>query len=114
MLMICSANLRIILRFNVSFSVRVVNTTNIIFAQDSKDSDSLQFLDALVAHSENRLSINSYGKVKFTGLYIIFESLSPIKYKINLIFVLIYHAYHICSSYLSFHEHVCSIERFLQ
>ena len=65
-------------------------------------------------HSDNTFSTNLYRKKTFTGLYTNFDSLSPIQYKINLISVLIYRAYHICSSYLSFHEKVCSIKRFLQ
>ena len=68
----------------------------------------------MVPHSDNIFSTNLNLKKTFTGLYTNFDSLSPIQYKINLISVLIYRAYHICSSYLSFHEQVCSIKRFLQ
>ena len=87
---------------------------NISFTHESEDSNSLPFLDVMVTHSDNTFSTNLYRRKTFTGLYTNFDSLSPIQYKINLISVLIYRAYHICSSYLSFHEQVCSIKRFLQ
>ena len=53
-------------------------------------------------------------KKTFTGLYTHFDSLSPVQYKINLISVLIYRAFHICSSYKAFHSQICNIKRFLQ
>ena len=87
---------------------------NISFTHESEDSSSLPFLVVMVIHSDNTFSTNLYRKKTFTGLYTNFDSLSPIQYKINLISVLIYRAYHICSSYLSLHEQVCSIKRFLQ
>ena len=86
---------------------------NILFTHENEDNNSLPFLDVLVMHSDYGFSTNLYRKETFTGLYTNFESLSPIQYKVNLIAVLIYRAYHICSSYLSFHKQVCSIKRFL-
>ena len=44
------------------------------------------------------------------ALYTHFESLSPVLYKTNLIFVLIYCAFHICS----LHDKECNIKRCLQ
>ena len=89
-------------------------TSQHLFTHESEYNHSLPFLDVLVTHSDNGFSTNLHRKKTFTGLYTNFESLSPIKYKVNLIVVLIYRAYHICSSYLSFHEQVCIIKRFLQ
>ena len=86
----------------------------ILFTHESEDSKSLLFLEVLVSHSDNGFSTNLYRKKSFTGLYTNFDSLSPIQYKASFIFVLIYRAYHICSSYLSFHEQVCIIRWFLQ
>ena len=59
------------------------------------------------AHSNNGVSTNLYCKKIFTCLYTNFESLSPMQYKINLISVLIYRAFQICSSYIAFHDQVC-------
>ena len=50
----------------------------------------------------------------FTGLSTNFESLLPSKYKVNLVTVLVYRAFHICSSYAHFHDQLCNIKRFLQ
>ena len=53
-------------------------------------------------------------KKRSTCLHTNFDSLPPINFTINLITVLIYRAYHICSSSFSFHEQVVNIKRFLQ
>ena len=86
---------------------------HILCTHESEDSNSSPFLDVLVTHDDNDFSTNLYRKKTFTGLYTNFESFSPIQYKVNLILVLIYRDYHICSSYLSFHEQVCSIKCFI-
>ena len=49
----------------------------------------------------------------FTGLYNHFSSLTPIKYKINLINSLLYRAFHIFSSYFSLHHEITLIRTFL-
>ena len=64
--------------------------------------------------SDSGFSTSLYRKRTFPGLYTNFESLSSIQYKVNLISVLIYRAYQICSSYVSFYEQVVKIKRFLQ
>ena len=87
--------------------------SKIIFTHECEDS-SLPFLAVLVTHPGNGFSTNLYLKKTLTGLYTNFESLSPNQYKVNLISVLICHAYHISSSYLSFHDQVCNIKRFFQ
>ena len=53
------------------------------------------------------------GKKTFTGLYTDFASLSPDQYKTNLISVLVYRAFHICSSYQNFHEEIVRIKEIL-
>ena len=54
-----------------------------------------------------------YRKKTFTGLYTDFASLAPDKYKNNLISVLIYRAFHICSSYKNFHDEIVRIKEIL-
>ena len=44
---------------------------------------------------ETTFSTNFYRKKILTGLYIQFDSLSPVQYKLNPIFFLIYRAFHI-------------------
>jgi len=91
---------------------------NIEFTQELEENNSLPFLDILVTHVENRFTTNLYRKKTFIGLYTHFNSLSPVQYKINLISVLIsvliYRAFHICSSYKALHSQICKIKRFLQ
>ena len=87
---------------------------NISFTYELEAKNLLQFLDVLIIHAGNVFSFNLYRKKTFTGLHTNFDSLSPIHYNVNLITVLIYCAYHICSSFFSFHEQVVSIKRFLR
>ena len=87
---------------------------NIEFTQELEENNSLPFLDTLVTLVENGFTTNLYRKKTFTGLYTHFDSLSPVQYKINLISVLIYRAFHICSSYKAFHSQICNIKQFLQ
>ena len=88
--------------------------SNIKFTHEVEENNSLAFLDILVIHSGNGFATNLYRKKTFTGLYNNFESLSPSKYKVNLATVLVYRAFHICSSYVHFHDQLCNIKRFLQ
>ena len=89
--------------------------SNIEFTQELEENNSLPFLDILVTHVDNGFTTNLYRKKTFTGLYTHFHSLSPVQYKINLISVLIYRAFHICSSYKAFHSRqICNIKLFLQ
>ena len=87
---------------------------NIKFTHELEEDNSLPFLDILATHVENGFATNLYRKKTFTCLYTHFDSLSPIQYKINLISVLIYRAFQICSSYMAFHSQICNIKRFLQ
>ena len=54
-----------------------------------------------------------YRKKTFTGLYTDFASLALDKYKNDLISVLIYRAFHICSSYKNFHDEIVRIKEIL-
>ena len=58
-------------------------------------------------------STTLYQKKTFTGLYTEFSSLAANKYKVNLISILIYRAFHIWSTYVSFHNEIQRIKSFL-
>ena len=73
----------------------------------------MPFLDVLVTHDNDNFSTSLYRKKTFTGLYTDFSSLAPTKYKINLIWVLVYRAFHIWSSYRNFHEEIVRIKKIL-
>ena len=68
---------------------------NINFIAEIEAENSLPFLDVLVTREGNNFMTSL--KKTFTGLYTDFASLAPNKYKNNLISVLIYRAFHICS-----------------
>ena len=73
---------------------------NVKFTHEIEENNLLAFLDVLVIRDDNGFATNLYRKKTFTGLYANFESLSPSKYKVNLVTVLVYRAFHICSSVL--------------
>ena len=78
-----------------------------------ESENSLAFLDVLVTHEGTNFSTSLYRKKTFTGLYTDFASLSPDKYKANLISVLVYRAFHICSTYQNFHDEIVRIKEIL-
>ena len=86
---------------------------NIKFTVEVENDTSLPFLDVSILKNRDGFSTSLYRKSTFTGLYADFGSLIPNKYKINLINVLIYRAFHICSTYANFQKELCSIKTFL-
>ena len=86
---------------------------NINFTTEIESENSLPFLDVLVTHDGSNFSTSLYRKKTFTGLYTEFSSLAPDKYKNNLISVLVYRAFHICSSYQNFHNEIVRIKEIL-
>ena len=86
---------------------------NIKFTYELESDYALPFLDVLVTHDDYTFSTSLYRKKTFTGLYTDFSSLAPTKYKINLVRVLVYRAFHICSSYRNFHEEIVRIKKIL-
>ena len=86
---------------------------NINFTTEIESENSLAFLDVLVTHEGTNFSTSLYRKKTFTGLYTDFASLSPDKYKANLISVLVYRAFHICSTYQNFHDEIVRIKEIL-
>ena len=67
----------------------------------------------LVTHEQGGFSTSLYRKKTFTGLYTDYASVAPDKYKINLVRILVFRAFHICSSYISFHYELMRIKRIL-
>ena len=86
---------------------------NINFTVEVENDNTLPFLDVLIFKDNNEFSTSLYRKKTFTGLYTDFSSLSPNKYKVNLVSVLVYRAFHICSTYENFHKELCKIKAIL-
>ena len=69
------------------------------------------FLDILVYKEGIHFSTGLFRKQTFTGLYTDFASLSPTRYKINLVRILVFCAFHICSSFVNFHKEIVKIKQ---
>ena len=81
---------------------------NIIkFTVEKEDNNSLPFLDVLIHKDGSKFTTSLYRKP--TGLYTEFSTLSPTKYKVNLISILVFRAFNICSSYINFHTELVKI-----
>ena len=75
-----------------------------MFTTEVEDDNNLAFLDVLVTHDGTGFSAGLYRKKTFTGIYTDYASLTPDKYKINLVCILVFRAFHICSSYSNLHN----------
>ena len=79
---------------------------NIKFTKQEEVNNEISFLDVLVKRYNNKFFTSLFRKNTFTGLGSNFFSFCPPIFKINAIKTLIYRAYHICSTYESFHQEV--------
>ena len=52
-----------------------------------------------------------FRKQTFTGLYTDISSLSPTRYKINLVHILVFCAFHICSLFVNFHKEIVRVKQ---
>ena len=88
----------------ISFSIPSTAIIPIHFTVEKENDKPPPFLDVL-GHKENyQFSTSLFRKSTFTGLFTDLSSLSPSIYKVNLISILVFRAFHICSSYVSFHK----------
>ena len=85
---------------------------SIQFTCEMETKETLPFLDVLVKREGSKLATSVYRKPTFTGLGMKFTSCLPSFYKFNLIKTLVYRAYCISSSYLSFHHDICFLKKF--
>ena len=86
---------------------------NIHFTVEVETCQSLPFLDVHVTKTTTGFSTSLFRKKTFTGLFSDFSSLSPKWYKTNLIYALVFRAFHICSSYENFHAEIVRIKSIL-
>ena len=96
------------------FFDHINNCNNSIkFLVQKKYNNWLPFLDILIHIAASNFSTTRYRKPTFTGLYISFSTLSPNKYKVNLISILVSRAFNISSSYITFHSKLVTIKHIL-
>ena len=87
--------------------------SNIQFTVEDESNNFLPFLDILIQKEGSNFSTSLYRKPTFTGLYTDFSTLSPNNYKVNLISMLVFRAFNICSSYINFHNELLKIKHTL-
>ena len=80
---------------------------------ESEDNCSLPFLTVLVNKEGIDFSTSLLRTQTCTGLYTNFASLSPTRYKPNLVCILVFCAFHICSSFVNFHKESVRIKEIL-
>jgi len=79
---------------------------NIKFTHEVESNGSLPFLDINISRDNNYFTTSVYRKPTYTGLTTKFSSYIPIKYKGNLVSILIYRAFKISKNYHIFHQEV--------
>lgn len=79
---------------------------NIKFTHEVESNGSLPFLDINISRDNNYFTTSVYRKPTYTGLTTKFSSYIPIKYKSNLVSILIYRAFKISKNYHIFHQEV--------
>ena len=71
---------------------------NIKFTVEFEENNTISFLDIPIKRNNYAFSTSIFRKKTFTGLYTKWDSLTPRKYKINLIRTLTFRCFRICSS----------------
>ena len=88
------------------FNYLNIQHENIRFTLEKESERKIPFLDMMVERSNGKLDFSVFRKPTFTGLGINFLSECYHQYKINSIRTLIYRAYNLSSSFLSFHNEI--------
>ena len=91
----------------------IVNIRTLNLQLSSKMIILFRFLTSLSLMMMQDFPLACTEKKTYTGLYSDFDSLAPDKYKTNLISVLIFRVFQICSSYVSFHQEITRIKDIL-
>ena len=84
------------------------------FTNKLAQNNQLAFLDVWINNQDGKLTLKTYRKPTHTGLHIKWQSLVPLKYKINLVRNLLHRAYKTCSSYSLIHEDFKMISTMLE
>ena len=67
--------------------------------KELEQNNQLPYLDVLVTRADVKFETKVFQKKNNTGLYIRWSSLSPVKYKRNLVTCVLDRAYRICNTY---------------
>jgi hypothetical protein len=89
---------------DVSLVTNIINNIHpsIKFTSESENNGRLHFLDVNIVRTKDGLRLSTYLKPTHTGLYTLWSSFIPTKYKLNLISCLLNRSYSICSTWEAF------------
>ena len=79
---------------------------SIEFTHEEEDNNTISFLDIKTTRINNKFTASNFRKKTFSGVYLNFPSFLPSDYKKGLLFTLLYRAYRLSSSYMTFHEEI--------
>jgi len=90
---------------------------NMRFTYECESNDSINFIGLTIKHNQNGnlhgFETSIYRKPTSTSLFTNFNSFTPLAYRLSVFKCLVYRAYHLCSSWNSFHEEVTCIKSML-
>ena len=86
---------------------------NIKFTAEAETEGQISFLDININKHNNSFSTSIFRKKTFTGLGTNYFSYIPMKFKISSISTLVHRAYHLSSSYVSFHNEIKFLKKFV-
>ena len=81
-----------------------------IFTFVKEENNVLAFLDIKITRIDDKLITSIHRKKTFSGVYLNYHSYLPKEYKKGLLFTLLYRAYKLSSSYVSFHEEIQNLK----
>ena len=77
---------------------------NMKFSFEEEKKGKLSFLDAKVSREGNKFATTVYHKPTFSRVYTHFDSFLPTTYKFDMIYILVFRRFSICSSWTNFHN----------
>ena len=87
---------------------------NIKFIYEKESNNTLPFLDILISRSENGFKASVYHKPTFSGVYSNFSSFIYNKYKIGLVFTMLFQTFSVVSDFSRFHTEVIHLKEILR
>ena len=76
------------------------------FTSETKNENSILFLDIKITMDNNKFMTSVYCKPTFSGVFTNFGSFIPKSYKYNLLFTLLHRAFKLCSKFERFHQEI--------
>ena len=70
----------------------------------------MYFLDIKITREFNIFSTSAHRKPTFSGVFTNFDSFIPLSYKTGLIWLLLYRAFSLCSSFELFHQEILKLK----